>query len=259
MKVKILLITAFLVFPVLTFAQGSYKQPPKEVMDVLNAPPIPFTSVSPAGDRIALLVPLRYPPISELAQPMLRIAGLRINPNTNALHRQNYFTKLTLKNVGDGKETPVAVPADAKLITPEWSPDGKSLAVGNITATGIDLWIVEAASGKARKINGVHLNNTMGRFGWEDSHTISAMLVSTKRGPAPPYQNITPTEPDIQETSGRTGAVQTFEDLLKSPLGNGIQPDIRFECRRNPPTGPMLIGKFDPFFATCQTSMQAGF
>ena len=34
-------------------------------------------------DKIALFEPIRYPPISELAQPMLRLAGLRINPNTN--------------------------------------------------------------------------------------------------------------------------------------------------------------------------------
>src|SRR5438105_13049701 len=95
-------------------AQGSYKQPPKEILDVLNAPAIPTTSVSPAHDKIALLEPLRYPPISELAQPMLRIAGLRINPVTNGLHRQPYSLKLTLKNVSDGKEMPVVFPPDAK-------------------------------------------------------------------------------------------------------------------------------------------------
>ena len=173
------------VFSVAAFAQGSYKQPPKEIMDVLNAPATPTTSVSPTHDRIALLEPLRYPPISELAQPMLRIAGLRINPNTNGQHRQAYSVNLTLKNVSDGKEMPVAFPPGAKLFSLEWSPDGKYLAVGNITLTGNELWIVDAASGKAQKIKGVLLNTTMGNFSWEDSHTISAMLVSSKRGAHP--------------------------------------------------------------------------
>ena len=36
-------------------------------MDVLNAPATPLTSVSPTADKIVLLEPLRYPPISELA------------------------------------------------------------------------------------------------------------------------------------------------------------------------------------------------
>ncbi|MEQ1646154.1 MAG: S9 family peptidase, partial [Pyrinomonadaceae bacterium] len=56
-------------------AQGSYKKPPKEIMDVLDAPAIPSTSISPSRDKIALLTPNRYPPIADLAQPMLRLAG----------------------------------------------------------------------------------------------------------------------------------------------------------------------------------------
>ena len=87
-------------------------------MDVLNAPATPATSVSPAKDKIALLEPLRYPPIAELSQPMLRLAGLRINPNTNGAHRQPYFVKLTLKNIADGKEMPIALPNGAQLISP---------------------------------------------------------------------------------------------------------------------------------------------
>ena len=203
--------------PITTFAQGGYKQPAKEIMDVLNAPAIPSVSVSPVHDKMALLAPLRYPPISELAQPMLRIAGLRINPNTNGQHRQPYAISLKLKDVGDGKETTVVFPAGAQLMSPQWSPDGKYIAVGNITKTGIELWIVETASGKAKKIDGIYVNTAFGGFDWEDAHTLAVMLVPTKRGAAPAYQNLVPTEPNIQETAGRTGAVQTFQDLLKSP------------------------------------------
>ena len=217
MRMRLGLLAAVLLFPVIAFAQGSYKQPPKEIMDVLNAPATPSTSVSPARDKIALLLPLRYPPISELAQPMLRIAGLRINPNTNGQHRQPYSVSLTLKNVADGKETPVSFPSGAKLISAQWSPDGKQIAVGNITATGVELWVVDTASAKARKINNVMVNTAFGGFGWEDSKTISATLVSRTRGAAPAYQNLTPSEPNIQETSGRTGAIATVQDLLKTP------------------------------------------
>ncbi|MEP6944973.1 MAG: prolyl oligopeptidase family serine peptidase, partial [Acidobacteriota bacterium] len=215
-RILVLALATF-AFSVSGSAQGSYQKPPQNVMDVLNAPAIPVSSVSPAHDKIALLEPLRYPPISELAQPMLRIAGLRINPNSNGQHRQAYFVGLTFKNITDGKETVVDLPPGAQLMTPQWAPDGKHLAAGNITPTGIELWIVDTATAKAKKLNGVFLNTVLGGFSWEDSNTISAMLVPAKRGPAPAYQNLTPTEPSIQETSGRTGAVQTFEDLLKSP------------------------------------------
>ena len=71
----------------LSVAQGSYKKPPANIQEILDAPAIPSTSISPTRDKIALLEPLRYPPISELAEPMLRLAGRRINPTTNSAHR----------------------------------------------------------------------------------------------------------------------------------------------------------------------------
>ncbi|MEJ7847940.1 MAG: prolyl oligopeptidase family serine peptidase [Pyrinomonadaceae bacterium] len=217
MKSKIILIFELLLLPIGLFAQGSYKQPSKDVMDVLNAPAIPATSISPTRDKIALLEPLRYPPISELSQPMLRLAGLRINPNTNGQHRQPYSISLKLKNISDGKETAVSLPAGAQIISPTWSPDGKYLAAGNVTSGGVELWIIDTTSGKAQKVKNVLVNTAFGGFSWEDSKTLSATLVPAKRSAAPAYQNLTPSEPNIQETSGKGGAVQTFQDLLKSP------------------------------------------
>jgi len=217
MKTKILLPLLVFVFSIGVFGQGSYKKPPKEVLDVLNAPPIPSTTVSPAGDKIAMLTPLRYPPIADLAQPMLRLAGERVNPNNNGQHRQPYFLSLTFKNISDGKETAVSLPAGAKIMTPQWAPDGKHLAFGNITPTGIELWVADTATGKASRLSKAYINTAFGQFGWEGSNELSATLVPANRGPAPAYENITPTEPSIQETSGRTGVIQTFEDMLKSP------------------------------------------
>ena len=210
-------VTAMAVSPLLVFSQGSYKQPPKEIMDVLNSAAIPNTSVSPAKDTIAILEPLRYPPIADLAQPMLRLAGTRVNPNTNGPHLQFYAVNLKFKNISDGKETAVILPPGAKVTGLQWAPDGKHAAFGNVTPAGIELWIVDVASGKAAKIKNVLVNTAFGGFDWEDSQTLSAMLVPSKRGPAPAFQNLTPTEPNIQETAGRTGAVQTFQDLLKTP------------------------------------------
>ncbi len=200
-----------------SFAQGNYKKPPANIQAVLDAPAIPSTSVSPARDKIALLEPLRYPPISELAEPMLRLAGSRINPKTNSQHRTPYAVSVKIKNIADGKEMAVALPAGAKITQPQWSPDGKYIAAGNITPAGIELWIIDTATAKAKKVNGVMINTAYGGYGWEDSTTISATLVPAKRGPAPTYQDVVPMEPNIQETSGRAGQLSTFQDLLKSP------------------------------------------
>lgn len=215
---RAIIVLAFLLGGVLAVsAQGSYKHPPKAIQEILDAPAIPSTSVSPTRDKIAILEPLRYPPISELAEPMLRLAGTRINPKTNSQHRTPYVVSVRLKNISDGKETPVSLPDGAKIISPQWSPDGKHIAAGNITPGGIELWLIDAATGKARKVNGVQVNTAYGGFNWEDSETLTANLVPTRRGPAPAYRDVTPLEPSIQETAGRSGQIATFQDLLKSP------------------------------------------
>lgn len=213
---KTSLFVAILLLVNSVFAQ--YQKPPKEIEEVLNAPVIPSMSVSPAKDKIALLEPLRYPSVSELSQPMLRLAGLRINPNTSGQHRQPYFVKLSLKNIADGNVTMVQLPTGAQIVSPAWSADGRYIAAGNLTPRGTELWIIETATGKAKLMKKVYVNTVLGGFAWmPDQKSLLVNLVPEKRGTAPQYQNLTPASPNIQETAGKSGAVQTFQDLLRSP------------------------------------------
>src|SRR4051794_16618050 len=64
---------AVFVTATLILAQQAYKKPPKEVLDILNAPVTPGISVSPTRDNIILTTGLLYPPLADLAQPMLRL------------------------------------------------------------------------------------------------------------------------------------------------------------------------------------------
>lgn len=214
-KLAFLLLT-FTIYSTFLIAQ-SYQKPPKNIMDILNAPATPITSISPAKDKILLLEPVRYPPIADLAEPMLRLAGLRINPKTNAAHNERYFINAKLKNIADSKETNVNLPTGAKITSPNWSADGKYIAVGNLTATGVELWLIETATGKANKIKNIQVNMAFGRFDWmPDQKSLLVNLVPNNRGKAPEVYDI-PTSPSIQESSGKPGAIRTFQDLLKSP------------------------------------------
>jgi dipeptidyl aminopeptidase/acylaminoacyl peptidase len=222
-KVALFAVVFVLANSAFSFAQSVYQKPPKEIMDVLAAPASPLTSISPSKDKIALFEPLRYPPVSELAQPMLRLAGLRINPNTTGQHRQPYYVKVALKNVADGKETPVVLPNGAQIVSPAWSADGRYLSVGNVTATGIDLWIIETATAKAKMVKNLKVNTAFGAWQWmPDQKTLLVTAVPKNRGTAPQYQNLTPSGPNIQEGAGRGGAVQTFQDLLRSPSDEAL-------------------------------------
>ncbi|HLN02174.1 MAG TPA: prolyl oligopeptidase family serine peptidase [Bryobacteraceae bacterium] len=199
-------------------AELTYQKPAKEIVDVLNAPPPPLISVSPSREYAILMQPLRYPPIAEVARPMLRLAGLRIDIQTNGPHLPPYNTSYTIKRLSDASDTPVSTPAHAKLGRPLWSPDGKQFAFTDTTDTAIELWIGTTANGQTRRVPGLRLNAVMGQpVVWlSDNRTLLVRLVPEHRG-QPPAQSIVPSGPHMQESSGRSGPVVTFEDMLSTP------------------------------------------
>ncbi|HEX2268719.1 MAG TPA: prolyl oligopeptidase family serine peptidase [Pyrinomonadaceae bacterium] len=200
------------------FAQEGYKKPPKEVLDILNAPVTPGISLSPTRDNLMLSTSLRYPPLADLAQPMLRIAGRRINPASNSPHRFQYSVALTLKRVADGSEIKIDVPSGAKISGLDWSGDGKHFAFLNTTANRVELWVGDTATGKIRNVKGVTINSAIGNpLSWmPDNRTLLVQLIPANRAAAPATPSV-PTEPNIEESSGRPGPVRTYQDLLKSP------------------------------------------
>src|SRR5690349_14079687 len=199
-------------------AQQGYKKPPKEVLDILNAPTTPGASVSPTRDNVILSTGLRYPPLADLAQPVLRIAGRRINPQTNSPFRFQYSVGLALKRITDGSEIKIETPPGAKISGLEWSDNGKHFAFLNTTANRVEVWVGDAATGKIRNLRGITINSAVGNpLGWmPDNRTLLVQLVPANRGVAP-IEPAVPTEPNTQESSGRPGPVRTYEDLLKSP------------------------------------------
>jgi len=199
-------------------AQQGYKKPPKEVLDILNAPVTPGASISPTRDNLLLSTALRYPPLADLAQPMLRLAGRRINPASNSPHRFQYSVGLTLKRISDGSEVQIQVPPGAKITGIEWSDDGKHFAFLNTTPNRVELWVGDAATGKIHNVKGVQINSVLGNpLTWmPDNRTLLVQLVPPARGAAPAMPPVPP-EPNAQESSGRPGPVRTFEDMLKSP------------------------------------------
>jgi len=198
-------------------AQQGYQKPPKVITDILDAPPTPTVSLSPTRERLLLAEGLQYPPIADLAEPMLRLAGLRINPNTNGPHRQPRIVALTLKTVAGGAEKKISLPASPYLGTPSWSPDGKHFAFTNTTASGIELWIGDAASGAVRRLAGVTLNAAYGApFEWmPDSRTLLCRTLAAGRGKPPTAPRI-PTGPTIQESAGKPAPVRTYQDVLQN-------------------------------------------
>src|SRR5581483_10901910 len=80
-------------------ADEPYHKPPAEILRVLDAPTPPEAIVNPAGSQMLLVERILYPPISDLAQPMLRLAGVRINPKNNGPHSTFLHKSLALQSL----------------------------------------------------------------------------------------------------------------------------------------------------------------
>lgn len=202
-------------------AEETYKQPPKAVLEALRALPTPGVSVSPQRDYAIFTQAVRSPPISEVAQPMLRLAGIRIDSSTNGMHLAANYKSFTIRRLSDGSEIKTSLPRDAKVSAPIWSFDGKQFAFTNTTATGIELWIATTSTGEARRMEGVKINGVVVRGArsveWMgDDRTLLVRLVPAGRGSAP-VESVVPKGPHVQESIGNAGPAPTYEDLLSTP------------------------------------------
>ena len=178
---------------------------------------MPTIFANPTLDTLAIVEPLRYPPIADLAGPMLRIAGLRVDPRTNGIHHALAYTSVMLQSVADGQTTTVALPAQARITTMRFSPDGKHFAFGNATTHGIDLYLGNTATAAIAPVAGIALNALFSDpISWmpDGAHVLVRIL---DRSGSPPIAPAVPTGPIVQETTGKSGQIVTYEDLLANP------------------------------------------
>ena len=194
---------------------STYQTPPKAIVDILDAPPPPGVVVSPTREVMALLPRRSMPSIAELAQPMLGLAGTRVNPLTNGPHRAPLGTGITLRSVANGSERKVAVPADARIGFLGFSPDGRRFAFTNTTGPRIDLYLGEVATAQSRRVDAA-LNPLPGGCDWlDDSSAVVCTFVPAGRGPAPVLPPAPP-GPNVQENFGPPGPLATYQDMLTS-------------------------------------------
>ena len=195
-----------------------YLRPPKEVVEAFDAAPLPTAILSPSKQIIALASRRAYPTIADLSQPILRLAGARVNPKTNGPQRTAGIYAIILKKIADGSELKVAVPPQANLSNVRFSPDGSHLSFLNTKENGIELWVADVATGKAKLVSGADRLNAAGGdpCDWlHDNATLICELVPSGRGPAPQEPTV-PVGPNVQENIGKAAPAPTFEDMIKT-------------------------------------------
>ena len=198
--------------------QVPYRRPPQNILDVLNTPAFPHASLSPTRDTLVLAEPERYPPVAEFARPMLRLAGVRIDPRTNGPARPAGGTgRFTIIPLGSGERIELDL-GRAAWGSPDWSPDGAWFALTR-TADGspITLVLVHAATGTVVPVPDVRLNAALtDPVHWlPGSRSLLLATIPGDRGPVPG----TPPDvigPIVEHSDGAAGPVRTYQDLLRN-------------------------------------------
>ncbi len=215
-----------------TTVAPEYRMPPDEIAPILDAPTTPDISVDPNGRWMLVLAKPNLPPISELARPELRLAGLRIDPRTNGLSRGGYYSGLNLIRISDGMARPVSgLPQEGRIAWPKWAPDGRCFAFTVRDETGIRLWLAEVDSGLARQVSEIRLNAVFGApFHWIPSRqgtvNVRTLIVrAVLKDPGEiPVAPAFPAGPEIRENAGQLAPSRTYQDLLK-----GVHDEALFE------------------------------
>ena len=215
---KLLLLISVFVVNICLAQEGGYKTPPKEISDLLLAKPTPAISIDDKGNWMLLMERNSYPSVEELAQPELRIAGQRINPNNFAPSRQNFINNFILKDLKAGKEYRVAgLPVNLQAGNIRWSPNDKKIAFTNTTNKAVDLYIIDVATHKAAKANKQPLNAILGQaMVWLDDNTLLYKTI-LQPASAAPAKSLMPSGPAVQENLGKVAPSRTYQDLIKSP------------------------------------------
>ena len=211
---------------------SGYNQPPKNILDVMQAPSPPYPMVSPTHDAILLVSWQDYPSISRVATPFLRLAGVRVEPGNHSKHDTPGGYGITpcgrsldLVHIVDGKQIHVALPVGSCPGEPIWAADGRQFAFVNIAPESVELWIGDAKTGAVHRVPGARVNPMLNdEVQWmPDQKALLVKLVPKGMG-APPPEPIMPIGPSIQETEGEKGQSSTYEN--RDTLGNKHDEDL---------------------------------
>ena len=207
-------------------AYAQYQLPPTPLQAIVDAPRSPGMGLSPKRNLATMIGTPALPSIVEVAQPELKLAGMRINPRTYSPSRFSFGTDLSLLDIRTQAEMKVSgLPRSLRLADTAWSPDQRYLAFTHVAYADkggdskVELWLVDVNTRVAKKLTTQALSYVAGSgFSWlPDSSGLLVTLRPAALGKAPVATGI-PGGPATQDSGQSTGArtLRTYQDLLKN-------------------------------------------
>ncbi|SEB43712.1 Dipeptidyl aminopeptidase/acylaminoacyl peptidase [Tenacibaculum sp. MAR_2009_124] len=198
----------------------TYQKPSKEILDLVDVPRRPGIRIDGKNETFLLLGRDGYKSIEELSKKELRLGGLRIDPKTNISSRASYYTNITIKKIKENREIKVTgLPEKAKIANLQWSPDYSKFAFTNTSEAGVELWVGDVVTAKARKLTEAVLNaNIRGVYTWfKNGQSMLVRYLAKNKKSLIDTQVAVPTGPIVSVSDGVKAQNRTYQDLLKTP------------------------------------------
>ena len=210
----------------LTNQPDSYRLPPQSVVDIINAAPEPSVILSPDGRSMLLIEFDAMPDIEDLARPMDRLAGLRIDPQANTLFRSNYRKGILFQAISQANLQPQRIEVDngyetqsntnpPKIGLVKWSHDSHNFVFTVLTPHGTSLYTANTDSLTPQLIHS-RFSGVLNDLKWmpDGKHIVFSVVPENHNPPPVPTA---PLGPRILESAGDTSPTRTYQDLLKTP------------------------------------------
>ncbi|MEN0063885.1 MAG: prolyl oligopeptidase family serine peptidase [Myxococcota bacterium] len=196
-------------------AQERFENPPDDVSTILDARRPPSVSFSPDNTWLVERERPSLPPLAELAEPSLKLAGVKLNPATRGPAREYAYTALTLRKTTARKGRTLEVGEGARIRNFDWDTSSRRFSYTMTRPNGIELWVVDVEDPTPRRLLGPVLNAAYGApCDWlPGDEGLICKVVPDDQGPAP----LPPTVaggPRVEENLGGKRPARTYQNLL---------------------------------------------
>ncbi|WP_026038813.1 alpha/beta hydrolase family protein [Myroides injenensis] len=216
---KTTLLSLFLVTTMYAQENITYQKPSQEILELADYERAPTISLDNNKEYMLLSYRSTYKTLMDLNVNEMRLAGLRIDVNTNISSTTTYITNLKVRKVKDTQEVQVkGLPSDARITNLTWSPDQSKIAFTNTVENGVELWVLDIKSAQATKLTDANLNANLGNpITWfKDNENLLVSLIPSNRPALIDTSKNIPTGPIVSVSEGVVSQNRTYQDLLKN-------------------------------------------
>lgn len=198
-----------------------YQTPPAEILELVDIDRAPLVELDSKKEQMLFYFRPTFKTLSDLNQPELRLAGLRINPEANISSTLTYYHDIRYQKVKEqAMQSFAGLPEQPRIAYVSFSPDEKKIAFTHTAEDGVELWVADLKTLTAVKLTNAMLNANGGQpYTWfPDSKSLLVRMLPKDRKMLADSKTALPVGPVVSVSDGQISQNRTYQDLLKNPL-----------------------------------------